>query len=77
MELVDKDLRSIQETRNLIRKAKEAQQVLATFSQKQIDAIVQAVSEATFNQREKLAKMANEEMVSMKIKSSKMLSLQK
>ena len=41
MELVDKDLRSIQETRNLIRKAKEAQQVLATFSQKQIDAIVQ------------------------------------
>lgn len=45
MELVDKDLRSIQETRNLIRKAKEAQQVLATFSQKQIDAIVQAVSE--------------------------------
>lgn len=61
MELVDKDLRSIQETRNLIRKAKEAQQVLATFSQKQIDAIVQAVSEATFNQREKLAKMANEE----------------
>ncbi len=79
MELVDKDLRSIQETRNLIRKAKEAQQVLATFSQKQIDAIVQAVSEATFNQREKLAKMANEEqdLVSMKIKSSKMLSLQK
>ena len=61
MELVDKDLRSIQETRNLIRKAKEAQQVLATFSQKQIDAIVQSVSEATFNQREKLAKMANEE----------------
>ena len=60
MELVDKDLRSIQETRNLIRKAKEAQQVLNIFA-KQIDAIVQAVSEATFNQREKLAKMANEE----------------
>lgn len=79
MELVDKDLRSIQETRNLIRKAKEAQQVLATFSQKQIDAIVQAVSEATFNQREKLAKMVmkKQDLVSMKIKSSKMLSLQK
>lgn len=80
MELVDKDLRSIQETRNLIRKAKEAQQVLATFSQKQIDAIVQAVSEATFNQREKLAKMLpmkKQDLVSMKIKSSKMLSLQK
>ena len=61
MELVDKDLRSIQETRNLIRKAKEAQQELATFSQTQIDAIVKAVSEATFAQREKLAKMAHEE----------------
>ncbi|MGM0125835.1 acetaldehyde dehydrogenase (acetylating) [Enterococcus sp. AZ194] len=61
MELADKDLRSIQETRYLLKEAKVAQQVLATFSQQQIDKIVQAVSEATFAQREKLAKMANEE----------------
>ncbi len=80
MELVDKDLLvPIQETRNLIRKAKEAQQVSQTFSQKQIDAIVQAVSEATFNQREKLAKMANEEtgFGIYEDKIIKMLSLQK
>lgn len=61
MELVDKDLRSIQETRNLIRKAKEAQKELASFSQNQIDDIVKAVSDAAFSQREALAKLANEE----------------
>jgi acetaldehyde dehydrogenase (acetylating) len=61
MELVDKDLCSIQETRNLIKKAKKAQQELATFSQKQINEIVKAISEATFAQREKLAKLANQE----------------
>ncbi len=62
MELVDKDLRSIQETRNLIRKSQRGTASISNiFAKKQIDAIVQAVSEATFNQREKLAKMANEE----------------
>jgi acetaldehyde dehydrogenase (acetylating) len=61
LELVDKDLRSIQETRILIKEAKVAQQALATFSQQQIDQIVKAVADATFAQREKLAKMANEE----------------
>jgi len=61
VELVDKDLRSIQETRNLIRKAKEAQKELASFSQNQIDDIVKAVSDAAFSQREALAKLANEE----------------
>ncbi|WP_143073241.1 acetaldehyde dehydrogenase (acetylating) [Enterococcus mundtii] len=59
--MVDKDLRSIQETRDLIAAAKKAQQVLETFSQTQIDQIVKAVSDATFSQRELLAKMANEE----------------
>lgn len=61
MELIDKDLKSIQEVRNLIREAKAAQKVLAGLSQQQIDRICEAVSEATFNQREKLAKMASEE----------------
>ncbi|MBO0461817.1 MULTISPECIES: acetaldehyde dehydrogenase (acetylating) [Enterococcus] len=59
--MVDKDLRSIQETRDLIAAAKNAQKVLETFSQTQIDQIVKAVSDATFAQRERLAKMANEE----------------
>lgn len=58
---MDKDLRSIQETRDLIEAAKKAQKVLETFSQTQIDQIVKAVSDATFSQRERLAKMANEE----------------
>lgn len=58
---MDKDLRSIQETRDLIEAAKKAQKVLETFSQTQIDQIVKAVSDATFAQRERLAKMANEE----------------
>ncbi|MDT2757745.1 acetaldehyde dehydrogenase (acetylating) [Enterococcus asini] len=61
MELVDKDLRSIQEVRTLIREAKIAQESLATFSQQKIDSIVKAVADATYAQREKLAKMANEE----------------
>jgi acyl-CoA reductase-like NAD-dependent aldehyde dehydrogenase len=59
--LIDKDLQSIQEVRNLIHEAKKAQKILAGFSQQQIDRICQAISEETYNQREKLAKMANQE----------------
>ncbi|WP_197256046.1 acetaldehyde dehydrogenase (acetylating) [Paenibacillus dendritiformis] len=61
MEALDKDLRSIQEVRNLIKKAKEAQAQLAAMSQEQIDAIVKAIADAGYQNREKLAKMANEE----------------
>lgn len=61
METLDKDLRSIQEVRDLINKAKEAQVKLAAMTQEQIDAIVKAVADAGYNHREKLAKMANEE----------------
>ncbi|KKO51742.1 acetaldehyde dehydrogenase (acetylating) [Paenibacillus sp. DMB20] len=61
METLDKDLRSIQEVRNLIKKAKEAQAKLAEMSQEKIDAIVKAVADAGYEHREKLAKMANEE----------------
>lgn len=61
MELIDKDLQSVQEVRTLIKEAKQAQKELATFSQQQIDRIVQAVSEATYDDRERLAKMASEE----------------
>ena len=61
METLDKDLRSIQEARNLIHKAKEAQAKLAVMTQEQIDAVVKAIADAGYNNREKLAKMANEE----------------
>ncbi|MDR2976695.1 MAG: acetaldehyde dehydrogenase (acetylating) [Streptococcaceae bacterium] len=61
MPIEDKDLLSIQEVRNLLRAAKEAQKILATYSQKQIDKLVEAISESTFAKRVELAKMAAEE----------------
>lgn len=61
MELVDKDLMSIQEVRCLIAKAKEAQKKLAEMDQEQIDRIVKAIADAGESNAEKLAKMANEE----------------
>lgn len=60
MEL-DRDLRSIQEVRNLITKAKRAAAEYATFSQDKIDSIVKAITEACSIQAEPLAKMAVEE----------------
>jgi len=61
VELMDKDLMSIQEVRCLIAKAKEAQKKLAQMSQAEIDRIVKAIAEAGEANAEKLAKMANEE----------------
>ena len=57
----DKDLRSIQEVRNLVAKAKVAQEEYANFSQEQVDRIVKAVAEACVPHAERLAKMAVEE----------------
>ena len=57
----DKDLRSIQEVRDLVKKAKEAQKEFATFSQGQVDGIVKAIAEACAANAERLAKMAVEE----------------
>ncbi|BDR67908.1 acetaldehyde dehydrogenase (acetylating) [Clostridium tetani] len=61
MELLDKDLRSLQETRNLIAKAKKAQEIYKTFSQEKVDSIVKAITEAVEKEAVKLAKMAHEE----------------
>lgn len=61
MELVDKDLLSIQEVRLLLREAKRAQKILAGLPQKDVDAACKAISDATYDAREKLARMANEE----------------
>lgn len=61
MELLDKDLLSIQEVRNLVKKAKEAQVKLSSMSQEQIDKIVKSIADAAYENADKLAKMANEE----------------
>ena len=57
----DKDLRSIQEVRNLVAKAKAAQEEYAHFSQEQVDRIVKAVAEACIPHAARLATMAVEE----------------
>ncbi len=58
---LDKDLQSIQEARDLARKAKEAQQEFQFFSQGQVDKIIKAMADAGYAESERLAKMANEE----------------
>ncbi|NCB62504.1 MAG: acetaldehyde dehydrogenase (acetylating) [Clostridia bacterium] len=61
MQLYDKDLLSMQEVRELVNAAKEAQQQLAQMSQQQVDHIVQAISEAGVRNARRLAIMANED----------------
>lgn len=61
MELLDKDLVSIQEVRSLLKAANEAQKKLTTLNQTQIDRIVKAIADAGYEHAERLAKMANEE----------------
>ena len=57
----DRDLFSIQEVRNLVAKAKQAQEIYRTYSQEQVDEIVRQVSQACEANVERLAKMAVEE----------------
>ena len=58
---LDKDLQSVQEARELVARAKEAQLAFRPFSQQKVDAIVKAMADAGFAAAEKLGKMANEE----------------
>ena len=57
MEL-DKDLQARQEAREMARASKQAQNTLALMDQKQLDAIVEAVSRAFAGAAERLAEMA-------------------
>jgi len=57
----DKDLTSISEARTLARAAKQAQPILAEFTQEQIDRIVKAMAEAVTPHAEALARLAVEE----------------
>ena len=61
MQLYDKDLLSVQEVRDLVEKAKKAQQEFAQKSQEEVDVIVKSVAEAGVRNAKRLAKMAHEE----------------
>lgn len=59
--LNDRDLLSVQEARDLVAVAGEAQKCLATLSQEKIDELVAAVAEVSFRNAERLGMMAHEE----------------
>ncbi len=61
MEKLDKDLRSIQEVRNLVKNAKDAQQAYGNLDQKAIDNVVDHLAQKAYDNAERLGKMANEE----------------
>lgn len=58
---LDQDLLSLQEMREVVKKAKESQRQYEEFSQEAVDRIVQAVAQAAFAQKESLARMAVDE----------------
>lgn len=59
--LQDRDLLSIQEARDMIRKARVAFEAAKEFSQEQVDKIVKAMADAAYAHSKELAKMAVEE----------------
>jgi acetaldehyde dehydrogenase (acetylating) len=61
LSLRDRDLISVQEARDLAARAAEAQKRFATFSQEQVDAVVEACAEAATAAAEPLARLAVEE----------------
>ncbi len=58
---MDKDLASIQEVRDLLRKARAAADQFKDFTQDQVDRIVSAMAQAAQNHAKRLARMAHEE----------------
>lgn len=61
MKLIDKDLMSMQEVRELVGNAKEAQKELARMDQAQVDRIVRSIADAGVRNAKRLAKMAQED----------------
>jgi acetaldehyde dehydrogenase (acetylating) len=61
LSLRDRDLISIQEARQAVERATEAQKKFAKFSQEQVDAVVEACAEAATEAGEPLARLAVEE----------------
>lgn len=58
---LDKDLQSIQEMRELVQKAKQAQLEFRAYDQTRVDRIVKAMADAGFEAAERLGRMAHEE----------------
>ncbi len=58
---IDQDLRIIQEARDLARSAKEAQEILAGYSEEQINKIIKSIVEAVEENAKWLARMAVDE----------------
>lgn len=58
---LDKDLQSIQEMRDLVQKAKQAQLEFRAYDQQRVDRIVKAMADAGFEAAERLGRMAHEE----------------
>lgn len=61
MQLYDKDLLSVQEVRDLVEKAKEAQEELSHLSQEKVDEIVKSIAYAGIRNAHRLAELANKE----------------
>ncbi|MDR2670199.1 MAG: aldehyde dehydrogenase family protein, partial [Oscillospiraceae bacterium] len=61
MDMLDRDLQSVQAVRDLVRGAREAQKQLLEFSQEEIDRIVAAVARAGYDNAVRLGKMAADE----------------
>jgi acetaldehyde dehydrogenase (acetylating) len=58
---MDQDLLSLQEMREAVKKAKEAQRQYLDFSQETVDRIVEAAAKAAFAKKDELARIAVEE----------------
>lgn len=61
MQLYDKDLLSVQEVRELVEKAKAAQEELSRKGQADVDRIVKSIASAGVRNAKRLAKLAHEE----------------
>ena len=71
----DKDLRSIQEARDLIKNAKIAQKQFSSWSQADIDKLTKHICEACVRHAEPLAKLAQQERDYESLKMARMLEI--
>ena len=57
----DKDLRSIQQARQMVGTAREAQKIWGTATQAEVDRVCEAMAEAAFGAAERLGRQAAQE----------------
>ena len=57
----DKDLRSIQQAREMVLKAREAQKIWGFATQAEVDRVCEAIAEVAYGAAERLGRMAAEE----------------